>query len=82
MWLGRPLPPLVHVVEYDVDEEVVYVIHASALDGQAAQLLGQAVPAIELAKIKVAQFQSTKILEAEQRDGCVKGKLFVASDEL
>ena len=57
------------------------VIDGGALDDQATQLVGQAVPAEESTDVDVADLQGADVLEDPQGHGGIEGELLEAVDE-
>lgn len=77
---GRSSASLVYVVQYNIDEKVCRIIDTSALDGEAAKVLGEAVPSVKLAEIDIVDLESRNVLEREQGHGRVEWELLVSCD--
>jgi hypothetical protein len=78
---GRPSAALVHVVQDNVDQEVSWIINTCTLHSKAAQIFGQAIPAIELTEVNIVNLKSSHIFESKERHSRVKRELLVAGNE-
>jgi hypothetical protein len=79
--LCRPSTTLVHVVQDDVDKEVSWIVNTCSFDSKAAEVIGQAVPAIKLPKVYIVNLKRSDILESEQGDGSIKREFFIAGNK-
>jgi hypothetical protein len=79
--LGCPTPSLIHVIQYDINQNICWVVDASTLERKGSELLGKSVPPEELPEIDVANLERLHVLEHIQWYCRVKGKLLVALDE-
>jgi hypothetical protein len=79
--LGRTSATLVNIIQHNVDEKVSGVVNTCSLHSQAAKILGQAVPSIELPKVDVVYLERRDILEGEQGDRSIEWKLFISRNQ-
>jgi hypothetical protein len=79
--LGGSATPLVHIIQYNIDQDICRVIDAGTLEREGSKLLGKSVPTKKLPEIYVAHLERLYVLEHIQWHCGVEGKLLVALDE-
>jgi hypothetical protein len=79
--LGAAPPPLIHIIQNNIDQDVGRVIDTRPLQCQGANLLSNAVPSEALSEVDPANLQRLQILEDVKRHSRVKGELLIATNQ-